>query len=187
MAARWSFFPFDWQRFREIRPRLKLACESGDFSNIDWPEALDLFEHANEHMQPEVICNELVVTMCASGEPLFIEGGLPATILKLRKLPNGEEPGDLLAELISAAPGVEDWFKTDSGIVGILSAPTVEELTHMLSPFKLEAPKSRPKGIAQITRKLTTIDPPKDPLQSLIKLLEESAAHGYGIAAYQEP
>lgn len=181
----WSFFAFDWERFREIRPRLKMASESGDFSRIDWPEALDLFEHAVEHMQPGTICNELIVTMCAAGDPLFIEGGLPATILKLRKQANGEEPGDMLAEFISAAPGVEDWFKADSGLVGILSAPTVEELTHMLAAFKTDEPRTHNRGLAGIRRKLTTSDPPKDPLQSLIKLLEESASRGFGIAAYR--
>src|SRR5438874_11742344 len=132
MAARWSFFAFDWERFRQIRPKLKSAGESADFTAIDWPEALDLFEHAEETMRPEVICNELVTAMCAVGDPLFIEGGLPSTILKLRKLPEGEEPGDQLAELISAESGIEDWFRTASGLVGIMSAPHAELLAGRL-------------------------------------------------------
>ena len=186
MAARWSFFAFDWERFRQIRPRLKAACESADFTELDWPEALDLFEHAEETMRPEEICSELVVTMCAAGDPLFIEGGLPATILKLRKLPNGEEPGDVLAALISAGPGIDDWFRTDSGMVGVLSAPATEELLHQLAPFRMEDEERPARGIASLTRKLATTDSVKDPLQSLIRLVERAADHGYGIAAYKE-
>ena len=186
MAGRWSFFAFDWERFRQIRPRLKMACESADFSSIDWPEALDLFEHTDETMRAESICNELLVTRCAYGDPIFIEDGLPATILRLRKMPGGEEPGDMLAELISAEPGIEDWFQTPSGLVGMLSAPATEELTHLLAPFKQEEMEKLVRGIAGLSRKLAAADLPKDPLQSLIRLADNSAAHGLGIAAYRE-
>ena len=186
MTGRWSFFEFDWERFRQVRPKLKTAFETRDFTALDWPEALDLFEHTEESMPPEVICNELVVALCAAGDPLLIEGGLPATILRLRKLPLGEEPGDVLAELISAEPGIEDWFRVTSGLTGILSGPTTEELSRGLAQFKLELTETRPQGIAAITRRLSTMETARDPLQSLIRLVERATEHGFGVAAFKE-
>ena len=186
MSGRWSFFPFDWEQFRQIRPRLKTACNTRDFTGIDWPEALDLFEHAEESMRAEEIGNALVAALCGGGEPLFIEGGLPATILKLRKLPGGEEPGDMLAELISANSGIEDWFRSPDGLVGLLSVPATEELFRHLERFRQEEDDRPARGLSSIARKLAVSEPARDPLQSLIRLAEESADRGFGIAAYRE-
>jgi hypothetical protein len=186
MAARWSFFAFDWERFRQIRPKLKLASEAADFTALDWPDAMDLFEHIDEAMRPEEISNQLITTMCAVDDPVYVEGGLPATILKLRRLPNGEEPGDLLAELISAEPGIEDWFRTESGMVGVLSAPTTEELAHLVGPFDLNGEERPARGVAQLARKLAVTDTPKDPLQSLIDLVKRATQRGCGVAAFKE-
>lgn len=186
MTGCWSFFEFDWERFRQVRPKLKAAFESRDFTELDWPEALDLFEHTEETMAAERICNELVVALCATGEPIFIEGGLPATVLRLRKMPEGEEPGDFLAELISAGPGIEDWFRSPTGLVGLLSTPTTEELTHQLAGFKQQEQTRLSRGISALTRRLSTAEAAKDPLQSLIRLVERAATHGNGIAAFKE-
>ena len=186
MTGRWSFFAFDWERFRQVRPKLKAAFESGDFTDLDWPEALDLFEHTDESVAAEQICNELVVAMCAAGEPVFIEGGLSEAFIRLRKLPSGEEPGEALAGLISAGPGIEEWFQVPSGLIGVLSSPSTEELSHQMAPFKQEEVEKPARGIAAITRRLSTTEAAKDPLQSLIRLVERASEKGLGIAAFKE-
>jgi hypothetical protein len=186
MATRWSFFAFDWERYREIRPRLKIACETGDFTTLDWPEALDLFEHVEESSPAAEICNELIVSTCAASDAISFETGLSATILKLRKQPGGEEPGDMLAELISAEPGIDDWFRTPKGLVGVLSTPATEELFHQLAPFQKETKRRPARGISRIARKLATTEPARDPLQALIGLVKSGADHGWGIAAFKE-
>src|SRR5205085_10784839 len=98
---RWSFFTFNWSRFRDLETMLRKASDSADFSAFDSDEALSVLEEFDEGSAPEAIANALVADLCGMGDALVFEAGLPELIHFLRKQPHGEDINEILGLLIS--------------------------------------------------------------------------------------
>src|SRR2546421_1333530 len=105
MAARWSIAAFDWVRFRGLEPALREAVESGDFRRIEDAEAREILSQVSGSSSAEEVANLLITELCASEEVLF-DTGLPALLLWLRRQPRGDDPADLIGELISTGPNL---------------------------------------------------------------------------------
>ncbi len=188
MPARWSFFAFNWSKFRELKPGLQAASESGDFSALRQEEAVQVLEGFSETSAPEEIANALVTELCGTGEALFFEGGLPELIHRLRKEPRSEDATDLLGALVSGEPHIEDWFRVESGLVGILSQSQTKDLSQAFELLRRDLkPPSRPKGLGAITRRFATTEAAGDRLEDLFKLVDNCAKRNLGVGVLREP
>src|SRR5438552_609922 len=105
MAARWSIAAFDWTRFSALQPALREAVASGDFTRLDDAEAREILSQLSTGSAAQEITNVLITELCASEEVLF-DTGLPALLLWMRRQPRGDDPAELIGELISAGPNV---------------------------------------------------------------------------------
>lgn len=184
MEARWLFTGFDWGRFRELTPRLRaLGTEDGaDLSDVDGAE--EMLEELGDDAEPKEARNALIMELCTVGDGALFEHGLPELVSWLRRQPPGEEPAGVLAELISASPGVEEWFAYDSGVVGLLTIEENSQLARALELFRREyRPPDRPRGIAALTRHFLTSEPAVEHLDDLIEVVHESAGEMLGLAA----
>src|SRR5437879_2312616 len=119
---RWSFFGFDWVRFEQIRPALKAAHRSRDFTGKRIAAMVEAdpsdevgaaLARFGPDAPPELVCNTLAVAACGTGELVLVEGGLPELIHWLRKQPGGTEAAEMIADLASAAPHIEPFFDSD--------------------------------------------------------------------------
>ena len=109
MALRWSFFAFDWVRFQQIRPALRTAFRSRDFTGKriaalieadasgEMGAALARFQPDSP---PESVCNALVVAACGTGDAVLVEVGLAELFHWMRKQPGGAEAAERLADLV---------------------------------------------------------------------------------------
>jgi hypothetical protein len=187
MPARWSFFAFDWTRFRSTAPPLLRASKSGDFTTLQIPEADEVLCALDEETPPESVANALVAHLCGAQDAALFEGGLSELVLWLRKQPHGEEAGETLGELISAGKNVEEWFQSDTGLIGILTEEETQSLASAFAYFrKTYRPPDQPRGLAAITRRFSAADPAKEHLSDLMEVIDEAAARGAGLAVLRE-
>lgn len=187
MPARRSLVLFDWLRFREMEPILKAAGESGDFLPIEDEEAVAFLETLEGGAAPEAVCNALVAELCATGEEVAFETGLPELILWLRKQRNGDEPAEWLGTLLGAAPNVADWFACDAGVVGLLTPEETQCAAAAFAAFRTHyRPPAPPRGLSALTRRFLPVDPAHAQLEDLMALVEEAARREAGLAALLE-
>src|SRR5258706_8899866 len=137
MSTRWSFFGFQWQRYQELKPILKAAWESGDYSNLNLPEADEILAHFYEDSDPSEICNTLIMELCGEGEPLHLEVGLPELIHDLRRRKASMDAAEHLGSLITSEPHVEDWWRFDNGLAGILTPAECKEAAAGLTALRV--------------------------------------------------
>jgi len=187
MSARWSFFAFDWARFRALEPALRLACDTGDFTSAAFEEAAELLETFDAEAAPEEVCNALLVELCGTGEAVVFETGLPELIHGIRRQPEGEEAADALGALVSAEPGIEDWFRVDDGLVGVLTEAQTQELAAYFAAFRRGYhPPESPRGLAAWARRLAPNEPAYALLDDLMDLIDETAVRRYGLGVLRE-
>ena len=187
MPTRWSFFSFHWDKYQELKPALKSAWDSGDFSNLDTPGADEILDNFDENSDPSDICNTLILELCGEGEPLHFEEGLPGLILELRRNPRGEDAADLLGCLVTGEPFVEDWWRAKDGLAGILTPEQLAEVSSALAAIHAGGGmKTRPKGLAAIAGRFVPTDAAKSHLNEMVDLITESAAAGLGLALMRE-
>ena len=186
MHTRWTFFGFEWILYLEIKPILHVAWETGDFSRLGIGGADDILAEFNERTDPNEICNTLIMELCGVGEPLHIDTGLPELIHDLRKTRKGEDAADHLGTLIAAEPYVEDWWRVDDGLAGILTPEHVKEAYSGLSPLHQTNFKPAAKGLASITRRFAPADPAAGRLVEMIDLLQEAADQEMGLGVLRE-
>ncbi len=187
MPARWSFFAFDWGRYLDLKPKLRTAAETGDFVRLGIPEANSLLAGFHPESTPEEVANALVTELCGTGEALFFEGGIPELIHRLRRQPNGEEVTEILGSLVSGEPNVEDWFRLEHGLVGILTPEMTQKLERELAALtKGMAPLKRPKGLGSFTRRFTTTEAATDRFEDLTKLIADCASRELGLGVLRE-
>jgi hypothetical protein len=183
MDARWLYIAFSWSAYYELEPLLRGF-------DLDRRESLHSIEGAGEVLDdfdedspPEAIRNALLAELCVEGEGALFEQGLPELLRWLRHQPRGEDPAETLAGLITAQPGVEDWFRSDYGLVGILSADETSDLARVLGRFRRDyVPPPRPRGLAAIGRHFKTAEPAIEHLDELFAVVEEAAAEMLGLA-----
>src|SRR2546421_7790287 len=187
MPARWSFFAFDWGRFRDLKPKLRTAAETGDFGRLDVPEAAGALSGFHGGSTPEEVANALVTELCGTGEALFFEAGVPELIHRLRRQPHGEEVTEILGSLVSGEPNMEEWFRLESGLVGILSPEETQRLSRELEGLRRDmAPAARPRGLGSITRLFTTTEAAGDRFDDLVKLITDAAGRELGVGVLRE-
>jgi hypothetical protein len=188
MEIRWLFTEFDWKRYHEVAPQLRA---------MRWPEHLDSLEDIQDigsaedvldefagDACSEAVCNALLVELCTVGEGALFESGLPELIKWLRRQARGEDAADVLAEMISAHQGVEEWFATGGGLVGLLTVEQTSELARSMAAFrKGYRPPRRARGFAGLTRHFRTSEPAIEHLEELFAVVDEAAAemHGLGV------
>jgi hypothetical protein len=187
MNVRWSFFAFDWIRFRALEPPLRRAMETGDFSAQELTEAAEILERMDEDAPPEEVGGALIVEICGRGERVVFEAGLPELLRQLRRQPEGEAVAETLGVLISAAPNVQDWFAADGGPAGLLSEEQTRELAAAFAAFRRHyRPPEPPRGLSALARRFTATEPAHELLDDLMRLVEEAAARRQGIAILRE-
>jgi hypothetical protein len=187
MPIRWSFISFDWDRYRELKIALEPACVSGDFSNLNIPDADDILAEFDEYSDPSEICNTLVLELCGQGESVHFEAGLMELIRDLRRTGTGEDAADLLGSLVSVEPGVEDWWRTEVGLAGLLTAEQTKEIASGLPALARKEPQ-RPKtrGLAALASKFAPADFARDHLAELTELIDEAIRYGHGLGVMRE-
>ena len=96
----------------------------------------------------------------------------------------GDAPAETLAEMISVSPGILDWFKTETGVVGLLTVEETSELARWVGIFlrSYEPPRAA-WGIAAITRHFRTSEPDVEHLEELFEVINEAAGEMLGLAA----
>jgi hypothetical protein len=187
MATRWSFLAFDWTRFSAVSPALRQAADSGDFTHLGIDDAVEVLDTLDEETPPEAVANAVITHLCGGREMALFESGLPELILWLRKQPHGEEVGETLGELISAEPNVEEWFRADGGLAGILTVEETHKLDSAFAYFrKTYRPPAPPRGLAAITRRFSAADPAKEHLSDLMEVVTQAAAQRAGLAVLRE-
>ena len=187
MATRWSFFAFDWTRFQTLAHALRLASESADFTKLEYEGVEEVLDTLDEETPPEAVANALIFHLCGAHEAALFETGLPEMILWLRKQPHGEEAGEVLGELISAEPHVEEWFRSDTGLAGILTEAETRDLAAAFAYFrKTYHPPKPPRGLAGLTQRFSAADPAQEHLADLMEVVEQAAAGRAGLAVSRE-
>lgn len=185
MLTRWTLFGFNWNRFSELKSALHEAWESGDFSALGIEGADEILAEFDEQADPSEICNTLILELCGRGEPLHIDAGLPELIHDLRKTRSGEDAADHLGMLIAAEPYVEDWWRVDDGLAGILSPEQVREAYTGVAAMRRSGVKPA-RGLASLTRRFAPGDPATGRLAEMIDLLKDAADDGLGLAVVRE-
>ena len=184
MSIRWAFFIFNWARFCEIKPALKAACESGNVEELEIPEAEQVLEELDEETDPASAANAIILEVCGEGEPVYFEAGLAELIRGLRRYPRGDDVSEILGSMISAHPGVEEWFKADDGLAGILKPDETVALAKAFAVFRRKyQPPDPPKGLAALTRRFAPVESPLDHLSDLMELVDRAvtAEQGLGV------
>lgn len=187
MPSRWTFFAFDWVRFRALEPTLRAAHETADFAGVQDAGAEETLETLEEDAEPEVVCNALLTTLCGAEEAVVFEAGLPEMIRWLRRQPDGDEAAEMLGDLVSAVPNIADWFRVEVGLVGLLTQAQTQALSAAFAAFRRRyRPPEPPRGLAAWTRRFASTDPAREMLDDLMNLVDEAAACSRGIAALRE-
>jgi hypothetical protein len=186
MEIRWLFTEFDWKRYHEVAPQLRAMQWPDHLDSLDGIEefgsAEDVLDEFSDDARSEAVCNALLVELCTAGEGALFEGGLPELIKWLRRQAKGEDAADVLAELISAQQGVEEWFATGGGLVGLLTVEQTSELARSMAAFrKGYRPAKRARGLAGLTRRFRTSEPAIEHLEELFGVVDEAAAEMRGL------
>ena len=184
MESRWLFTGFDWRRYHDLSPRFREVgqAEVPDLDDLDGAD--DLLEECGPDAEPEDVRNALLVEFCTTGEGALFESGLPELLTWLRKQPSGEDPSEILGAMISAAPGVEEWFASEYGLVGLLTVEETCGLAQCAGRFRKKfSPPRRAGGLTALTRHFRTSGPAIEQLEELFEVVNEAAAEMLGFAA----
>jgi hypothetical protein len=170
-----------------MEPALSAAYKTGDFTSLEFKGSEEVLDGMDDDSSPEEVCNALLTDLCGVGESAVFDTGLSELIHWVRKQPYGEEPGEMLAELITVAPNVEEWFKVEQGLVGILPPGDTEDLAIAFLRFRTKyKPPPPPRGLAAITRHFATSEPAVEHIQDLMDIIDAAAASHLGLAAFRE-
>lgn len=187
MSVRWAFFAFDWERFRQAAPLIRCAHETGDFSRIELDGADEALAALPENWTEEEAANALILMACGEGELVEFGGSFAERLLEIRREPEGEDFADLLGALMTAEPGMEDWFRPEAGLLGILDAESTRQLAEYAGSLGLPGRKPRqPRGIEAIARLFTPSETGQHSLEDLIRLIRTAAAAGMGLGVLRE-
>ena len=150
----------------------------------DLDGADDLLDECGADVPPEEVRNAMIVEYCLSEEGALFESGLPELLAWLRKQQNGEAVADVLGSLVSGGPGIEPWFGSEFGLVGLLNVEETSELARALGKFRKGfSPPRRPKGLAALSRHFRTSGPAIEHLEELFEVIDDCAAEMLGLAA----
>ncbi len=115
----------------ELRPLLRAAVLPADFE--DYCKTFDLeatlIALEDEQATLETLRQEIVRTECCLEMPLVLDAAFPRFVRELAQRPHTDLAALLLSELIAGNKNIENWFRADAGLLGIL---TPEE-THTLA------------------------------------------------------
>ena len=184
MSVNWTITAFDWSRLQELEGPLAAAHESGDFTRLSLPEIDSIFDHCPEDEPAESLCNAIIQVLCCGEESAEFPSGFAELIHWLRKQPKGELPAEVLAQLITSEPNVEDWFRTDFGVVGILDVWQTLELLDQLKAFLADyVPPKLPRGFASLARRFSPSESHQSQIPDLLEIATHAAQKQVGLAA----
>jgi hypothetical protein len=184
MADRWTLILFDWPRYQLLLPHLRVASRTGDFTAPGLADAEEFLQDFDERREPAAACSAILIELCALGETLVFDAGFAELMHDIRRRTNGQEPAELLAELVSASPNLEPALTTAEGIAGILAPGQVRDLADYFALFRktYRAP-APPRGLAALARKFTTTESAAEQLPDLMDLVDLACVRGLGLAA----
>jgi hypothetical protein len=188
MADRWILFLFDWPRYQLLLPHLRIASRTGIFTAPGLADAEEFLQDFDERREPAAACSAILIELCTLGDPLELDGGFAELMHDLRRRPNGQEPSELLAELVSAVPNLEPSLTTAEGIAGILAPGQVRDLADYFALFRktYRAP-APPRGLAALARRFTTTESATEQLPDLMDFVDQACVRGLGLAAMKKP
>ena len=147
MQPCWYLYGFDYERYLELRPRLRSA---GTMQAL-----LVLAEGLPDRFDSEILeslCaamaadgfsltgakNALLVELCCAGEALPLDESFAGLAAMLARRKGSEEAGERLLALLAEQHNVEDWFRVgadESGLRGFLTPDEMHELRARLVPL----------------------------------------------------
>ena len=185
--SQWIFSAFDWQQFQELESRIGSVRDVSDFEGVDI-EGLDGFlEEFVEGTNPQVICNALVNQFCCSGSHVaVIESGMPAVIKYVAKMKDSEDVEMVMAELVAGGKNIEKWFKTEAGLVGLLTVSETRMLADFLLSRMAEEPPKEKSLLGAVGSFLSRTDVRRSDLEDLVEILGIAVEGGFGVAAFTD-
>lgn len=180
--ATWTLIPFDWQRYRRLAPELKDAARAGDLSRIRNAEAAQLVATLEDTTDLRYTCNYILCELCTVGDPLNFHGTFPAVMRQLSSLDNGEDIADKLVEGAFAGMNVEDWFKCDHGLMGILTWADLDRLRPNVEALIRTLPHRDERRLRNLTRLLRLAQSEDELVEGLLRLIEACNVNGWGLA-----
>ena len=187
MAIRWSFFSFDWVVYQRIERLVKQAKVSGNFDSLEFDGIQEALETVSDDATPEETANAIITDICGVGEPVIFESGLSDMILRMRRERNGVESAEILGELMSSSPGIQDWYAVDNGMVGVLTIRQTQALASSFIAFRQSwVPPSPPHGLGALKRHFASSENPEEILPDLMDLVEAATSRGEGIGVMRE-
>jgi hypothetical protein len=186
--ATWSFAAFDWVRFRALAPELKRAHSVGDLRASANEQIAEVASPFNADEPVSTVCNVIIVELCTRGKWVVVRPSLPELVRRLCTRPAGEDAAEILTDLALSGQNIEPWFKSDAGLMGLLTITDVEHLAAHLEAYARERPKSPPpEGVLGWARKLTPVGDDEDLMEALTALVIEASLERLGLAAVLDP
>ncbi len=186
MAREWAFFAFDWGALTELEPRLIAAHDTGNFDGLNIEAIDDILEGLGDDAHPADVCNSLLISMCGVGDVVPCDSGLPERMNWLRRQPDGDDAADVLATLITREPNIQEWYRGEVGIVGLLGVHETADLRSFLSAYRARRASADTPVSGNWSRWFVPKMESGAFFDMLFDLVEKATADGHGLAVMCE-
>ena len=173
---------FDWARYQQLKTMLSDLDNLIDLHNLVDADVSAVLEGLPPDLTIQETCNAIVLNLCVVGnEDLLIEIGLVKANRSIGRLPDGHDMEELMVEFTGNAHRIEDWLRSSSGLMGLLSVEETFELSQFL---KSHRPKEeRPRGkLSAVTSLFRTGSANVTFVEELTQLCDEAESGEYGLA-----
>lgn len=183
--ATWFVCGFDWKRFRALAAELKAAMQSREPNAVRDPEASRLLASLPPEMDRNTACNHVIGNLCGRGEDLAFHGNFAPLVSRMASEVEGEEASLLLSRAAFAGLNIEDWFRAERGLMGILTWSDVERLVASLEAFLLAHGTAQPRrGLARVADAFRARETDDELLRQLLQLARQMRDEGFGLAVF---
>jgi hypothetical protein len=183
MAQTYGFHPFDWAQFRAISTPLAKGYSTGDFSDPRLASAQPVLAELEAGLPLEQVCNAVALELCCLRSGIVFHGTLFDELRALRRS-GAVDAADQLTDLVLSGMNTQGWFRSESGLIGIMTEDGTRRLARLMAGATSRGPKVQaPRGFMRIVAQLMAQEPDRDLLAELAQLATWSAEGGYGLAA----
>jgi len=197
MSASWKLYRFDYSRYLELRPELRIAHEPDAFMALNEnPLTETIIDALNaEEIEPESARNAFVQTLCCLGEPLPLDPGLLRIVARLAHTRGTEDLGEQLEALLGGGVNIEPWMIPAATLpIALLGFLTPEQTQAMHRDYGDvfrtggKSRKRRRRGglvgkVGAFLRQLLVLElRPEESLGLLGELIADAAERKHGIA-----
>lgn len=195
MEVAWYVYRFDYARFLEVRPALRIAVTPDDFAAL-------VRSAEDEAVLDAVVEGDLSVYQarqaflhadCCLGEPLNIDRSFAREVMTMTRRRGAEDAGEMLSELLGGGKNMERWLGEPELLLGFLTPDQTSTLLSALGRIVRRSGQSARSGRSAVLRPIAAAGAflrllldrqmrSEDTLQLLAAAADAALERGTGIA-----